>query len=98
MTQPYVGGWLCQINRLEIASKFCAALWFDTKDDAYLEKWNKYSHEARFGLAHRSMDPNEINGDWDKQMKEDLDKGEPDADQVWTESDSERESDEWVID
>lgn len=91
------------MNRLEMLSKFCAASWFNTNEDAYLAKWTEYTNEARYGMAHRGMDPSDIGGDWDRMAAEDLVRGEPNADQVWTESesgepDSDRESDEWVVD
>ena len=81
-----------------MASKICAALWFNNKDPAYRDKWEKYLTEARYGTAHATMDPNEINGDWDKNTAEDLENGVPNADEVWTETEPDRDSDEWEID
>ncbi|KAK7995835.1 hypothetical protein PG991_015302 [Apiospora marii] len=80
-------------NTLTRAAKFAAALWLRTKDESCLERWKSYMNEARYGLCHRAMDPEE-NSAWDAEAVEDLEKGEPDKDDIYTESEGGSDDDD----
>ncbi|KAK6836832.1 hypothetical protein PG987_007327 [Apiospora arundinis] len=86
-------------KNLELASKFCAALWYrtDQKNDEYLRKWREYLQEARWGVCHRSMLEAELGGDWDLLAAECLEKGRPDPDEIWTDTESDGGLDEWEV-
>ncbi|KAK8112565.1 hypothetical protein PG984_013091 [Apiospora sp. TS-2023a] len=80
-------------NTLTRAAKYAAALWLRTRDDAYLDRWKAYLNEARYGPCHRAIDPDK-NATWDAEVVEDLEKGVPDPDDIYTDTEGGSDDDD----